>query len=344
MSERAMPVAALRQNPKKWLVTGAAGFIGSNLVEELLKLSQNVVGLDNYSTGYRKNIEEIRHCVDSEAWSRFTCIEGDITDHGTCRSAVLGVDYILHQAAMASVPQSIEQPEYCHKVNVTGFLNLLRAATEAGVKRIIYASSCAVYGDDPELPKTEESPLRCLSPYALSKSIDEQYANVWARCYQCEAIGLRYFNIFGPRQDPNGAYAAVIPKWIDALLHDKEVIVYGDGSSSRDFCHVANVVEANICAVTTSNPAAVNQVFNIGAGVETSLNTLFDTLQNRVLTDCPTLKLRRPQYCDFRAGDIRHSQASIMKGEALLGYRPGIEFEEGLTETVRWYLAHPDRT
>jgi UDP-N-acetylglucosamine/UDP-N-acetylgalactosamine 4-epimerase len=334
----------LRQNPRQWLVTGAAGFIGSNLVESLLKLDQIVVGLDDFSTGRRDNLNAVRESISPLMWNRFTLIEGDITDIANCRAAVDRTDYVLHEAAMASVPQSIQEPIACHEVNVAGFLNLLHSSSEARIKRLVYASSCAVYGDDPLLPKTEASKLRCLSPYALTKLMDEQYALLWPSCYGFESIGLRYFNIFGPRQDPNGAYAAVIPRWIEALLHDKDVIVYGDGSSSRDFCHVWNVVEANICAATTSNPAAVNQVFNIGAGVETSLNTLFDTLQNRVLTDCPTLKLRRPQYCDFRAGDIRHSQASIMKGEALLGYRPGIEFEEGLTETVRWYLAHPDRT
>ena len=334
----------LRQNPRQWLITGAAGFIGSNLVEALLKLNQVVVGLDDFSTGRRDNLDDVRESISAAMWNRFTLIESDITDIANCRAAVDRTDYVLHEAAMASVPQSIQEPIACHEVNVAGFLNLLRSSSEAGVKRLVYASSCAVYGDDPELPKTEASKLRCLSPYALTKLIDEQYALLWTRCYDCETIGLRYFNIFGPRQDPNGAYAAVIPRWIDALLHDKDVIVYGDGSSSRDFCHVANVVAANICAAMTSNPAAVNQVFNIGAGAQTSLNDLFDTLQNRVLRDCPTLKLRRPQYCDFRAGDIRHSQAAITKAETLLGYRPAIQFEEGLAETVKWYLAHPGRT
>jgi UDP-N-acetylglucosamine/UDP-N-acetylgalactosamine 4-epimerase len=333
----------LRQNPHQWLITGAAGFIGSNLVEALLKLDQVVVGVDDFSTGRRDNLDDVRESISASVWNRFTLIEGDITDIANCRAAVDRTDYVLHEAAMASVPQSIQEPIACHEVNVTGFLNLLRSSSEAGVKRLVYASSCAVYGDDPELPKTEASPLRCLSPYALSKLMNEQYANLWARCYQCKTIGLRYFNIFGPRQDPNGAYAAVIPRWIDALLRDRNVIVYGDGTSSRDFCHVANVVQANILAATTANPAAVNQVFNLGAGSQTSLNTLFDILEDQVMRNHPALKRRKPEYCEFRDGDIRHSQATISKAETLLGYRPEIQFEQGLAETVAWYLAHPER-
>ena len=272
-------------------------------------------------------------------------VEGDIRDFAVCRSAMSGTDYVLHEAAMASVPQSIEQPDLCHEVNVTGFLNLLRAATEEGIARLIYASSCAVYGDDPELPKTETSPFKCLSPYALSKLMNEQYADIWVRCYECETIGLRYFNIFGPRQDPNGAYAAVIPKWTSAIMQDQDLIIYGDGSSSRDFCYVGNVVQANILAAITASPKATNQIYNIGAGSETSLETLFEVLESRLLQNCPTLKRRRrPRYCDFRAGDIRHSRASISKAEKLLGYRPSLRFEEGLAKTIDWYFAHPDGT
>ena len=340
MSAYETSVEALRQEPRRWLVTGAAGFIGSNLVEALLQLGQRVTGLDNFSTGHRRNLEQIQQSVAPELWQQFAMIEGDVADLKTCRRALVGIDYVSHQAAMASVPQSIEQPLACHAVNVTGSLNLLVAASEAKVRRFVFASTCAVYGDHPELPKRETSPVRCLSPYALTKLMDELYADFWGRFYGCESVGLRYFNVFGPRQDPQGAYAAVIPKWIEAMMQGREVTIFGDGESTRDFCYVANVVQANILAATTSNPEAVNQVYNVAVNSRTSLNALFSALQERLAHHYPKVSELKPNYRDFRSGDVRHSEAAITKAEKLLGYKPSHRVEDGLDDALQWYLRH----
>jgi len=268
----------LSSEPKSWLVTGAAGFIGSNLAETLLNLHQRVIGLDNFSTGRRGSLEDLRQKVGEAKWAGFTFLEADICDSQACKVACTGIDYVLHQAALGSVPRSIVDPAATNQSNVTGFVNILSAAKEADVKRFVFASSSSVYGDHPGLPKVEEQIGGCLSPYAVSKRVNELYADVFARCYGIECIGLRYFNVFGPRQDPNGAYAAVIPKWIDAMIHNAEVRVNGDGKTSRDFCFVANVVQANLLAATTQDPAALNQVYNIAASRRTTLNQLFESL------------------------------------------------------------------
>jgi UDP-N-acetylglucosamine 4-epimerase len=338
MSEYEKITAALRAGPRRWLVTGVAGFIGSNLLEALLKLGQEVVGLDNFSTGHRRNLEQVQELVSAEEWNRFSMIEGDVADQKVCDAAVPGVDYILHEAAMASVPQSLEEPLACHNANVTGFLNLLIAAHAAGVQRVVYATSCAVYGDQPELPKTETSPTRCLSPYALTKLMDEYYGDLWERCYGLETVGLRYFNVFGPRQDPEGAYAAVIPKWIAAMLQGKDVVVNGDGESTRDFCYIANVIEANLLAALSTREGVTGQVYNIAVGRRTSLNSLFAALRDRLGFQRPALADLKPVYRDFRVGDVRHSEASIAKAEAQLGYHPLFQMEDGLDAALEWYL------
>ncbi len=265
----------LQAAPRSWLVTGVAGFIGSHLLETLLGLGQQVVGLDNFATGYAHNLEQVRAAVGEAAWARFRFIEGDIRDFEACTAAVEGVDYVLHQAALGSVPRSIEHPRLYHDVNVTGFVNMLEAARSAGVARFVYASSSSVYGDDPHLPKVEAQIGKPLSPYALTKSMNEQYAHLYATVYGYPSIGFRYFNVFGPRQDPKGAYAAVIPRWIDALLHGEPCVIHGDGETSRDFCYVANVVQANLLAATTDNPDALDRVYNVAVGERTTLNELF---------------------------------------------------------------------
>lgn len=327
----------LRAAPKKWLVTGAAGFIGSNLVETLLRLDQAVVGLDNYSTGHLRNLDQIRQSLPAHQWARFSMIEGDICNPGQCGIASKGIDYILHQAALGSVPRSIEFPLDSNAANITGTLNMLVAAKENKVRRFVYASSSAVYGDDPALPKTEEKIGRCLSPYALTKLVDELYADVFGRCYGIESVGLRYFNVFGPRQDPNGPYAAVIPKWIAAMMSSVPVEIFGDGETSRDFCYVANVVQANILAATAQNPGALHRAFNVAVRARTSLNELYELLRVRLLPFYPALKDARPVYRDFRAGDVRHSQASIDAAHEALGYVPEHTIAQGLDAALDWY-------
>jgi UDP-N-acetylglucosamine 4-epimerase len=324
----------IRQSPRLWLVTGVAGFIGSNLLEALLKLDQRVIGLDNFSTGRRKNLEEVRGLVNTGQWSRFQMIEGDIRNLAACRSACKGAEIVLHQAALGSVPGSLADPVGCHESNVTGFVNMLAAAREAAVKRVVYASSCAVYGDDPEMPKKEEHVLRLLTPYAASKAMNEVYADVFARCFGCDLIGLRYFNIFGRRQDPAGAYAAVIPKWISALLKGEQTFINGDGETSRDFCFVANVVQANLLAATTSNRGASNQIYNIGLGKRTTLNQLFALIQNSLKKRDPTLEIRQPMHREFRTGDLRDSVADISKASRLLGFEPSRSLEEDLEKAM----------
>lgn len=326
------------QNPRRWLVTGAAGFIGSHLVETLLGLGQSVVGFDNFATGSRLNLESVRSAVGESAWNRFRFVEGGITDPVTCRGVCEGVDYVLHQAALGSVPRSIEEPVASFESNVTGFLQVLLAARDCGVKRVVYASSSAVYGSSPELPKCEAVIGDPLSPYAATKLIDEIIAGVFARCYGCSSIGLRYFNVFGPRQDPNGPYAAVIPKWVDAFLSREPVYINGDGETSRDFCFVGNVVQANLLAATTQNPAALNQSYNVAVNSQTTLNQLFQMIRARLSVQHPDLSGFEPIYREFRAGDVRHSMADLEKVRALLGYQPAHTIEEGMGITLDWYL------
>jgi UDP-N-acetylglucosamine 4-epimerase len=331
----------LEGSPGKWLVTGAAGFIGSNLVEALLRHGQLVVGFDNFATGHRHNLDEVQALVGADAWSRFTLVEGDLERIDDCRKAVNGVERILHQGALGSVPRSLVEPLATHAANVTGMVNLLETAREAGVKRFVYASSSSVYGDDPGLPKREEHIGRCLSPYATSKLVDELYAEVFSRCYELQAVGLRYFNVFGPRQDPNGAYAAVIPKWIAALLEGQPVIINGDGETSRDFCHVLNVVQANILAACRPMAPSAHAVFNIAVGERTTLNELFDLIQSSLRSQAAPVSAGRakPEYREFRAGDVRHSLADISAARSELGFAPTHDVRRGMAETIAWYIA-----
>jgi UDP-N-acetylglucosamine 4-epimerase len=328
----------LRGHSHRWLITGAAGFIGSNLLESLLKLDQQVVGLDNYATGYQRNLEHVRSRVTAEQWSRCKLMEGDIRDGETCQRACTGAEFVLHQAALGSVPRSIAEPLNSHESNVTGFINLLIAARDQKVRRLVYASSSSVYGDDPELPKVEDKTGKPLSPYAATKLMNEIYAGVFAQTYDFRAVGLRYFNVFGPRQDPNGAYAAVIPKWIAAMLQNEAVIINGDGETSRDFCYISNVVQANLLAATTNDPQASNQAYNVAVGERTTLNELYRLLQQRLVPLNPTLAGRKPVYHEFRAGDVRHSLADITKAQTLLGYAPTHSLPEGLDLALPWYL------
>jgi len=330
----------LKASPRTWLVTGVAGFIGSNLLEKLLQLDQSVVGLDNFSMGKRGNLKQVELLVTPAQWARFKFIEGDIADLEVCWRACGGVDYVLHQAALGSVPRSLAEPLATHAANVTGFINMLTAARDLQVKRMVYASSSAVYGDDPGLPKVENTIGTPLSPYAASKWMDEIYAGIFARNYNFPTIGLRYFNVFGPRQDPEGAYAAVIPKWITSVLRGEPVRINGDGETSRDFCCVANVVQANLLAATTDRPEAVNQVYNIALGERTSLNELFANIQAGLSRRDPALRVIPPVYKEFRAGDVRFSLADISKARELLGYKPLHSFSEGLEMALDWYRAN----
>jgi len=328
----------LQADPKTWLVTGVAGFIGSHLLETLLKLNQRVVGLDNFSTGYQHNLDEVQILVKPEQWSNFKFINGDIRDHNTCHHACKDVDYVLHQAALGSVPRSIADPILTNQNNIDGFLNMLVAARDAKVKSFTYAASSSTYGDHPDLPKVEDKIGKPLSPYAVTKLVNELYASVFARSYGFNTIGLRYFNVFGPRQDPNGAYAAVIPKWINALIKGEPVYINGDGETSRDFCFVANAVQANLLAATTQNPDAKNQVYNVAVGDRTSLNTLYNLLKQNLENYYPQVKTAQPVYRDFRDGDVRHSQAEIGKGQQLLGYEPKFGIKDGMKIAVEWFV------
>jgi UDP-N-acetylglucosamine 4-epimerase len=328
----------LKLNQKTWLITGVAGFIGSNLAEELLKLNQKVISLDNFATGHRYNLEHIKNSVSSEEWERFIFVEGDITNFDTCMSIAKDVDIILHQAALGSVPRSIDNPLISNNANVTGFLNMLTAAKDNGVKRFVYASSSSVYGDSQELPKVEERTGKVLSPYAVTKAVNELYMEVFYKCYGFESIGLRYFNVFGKRQDPNGAYAAVMPKWIKQMLAGEDVYINGDGETSRDFTYIDNVVQANILAATTTNTKALAQAYNTAAGGRETLNNLYKTIAKELKENLPNLEIKEPIYRDFRAGDIRHSNANIDKAKELLGYKPTYTLEEGLKESIPWYI------
>jgi UDP-N-acetylglucosamine 4-epimerase len=330
----------LQIQPKTWLITGVAGFIGSNLLEQLLRLDQRVVGLDNFSTGKRSNLEEVGHLIPDAQWQGFTFVEGDIRELSTCHKVCKGVDYILHEAALGSVPRSIADPINSNENNVGGFLNMLVAARDAGVKRFVYAASSSTYGDHPALPKLEEHIGKPLSPYAVTKLVNELYADVFAGTYGMETMGLRYFNVFGPRQDPEGAYAAVIPCWIRALIKGEPVYINGDGETSRDFCFVENVIQMNILAATNSDPMAVNQVYNTAVNARTSLNELFAKLHGRLLPHYSHIRESAPVYRDFRQGDVLHSQADIGKAARLLGYAPTHKIDEGLDTALSWYMAN----
>lgn len=328
----------LAREPRTWLVTGVAGFIGSNLLEALLRLNQNVVGLDNFATGHRRNLDQVRELLPPEQWQRFRFIEGDIRDLDTCREACRNVDYVLHQAALGSVPRSIEDPILTNQSNIDGFLHMLVAARDAGVKSFVYAASSSTYGDHPGLPKVEDQIGRPLSPYAVTKYVNELYGDVFARCYGFKTIGLRYFNIFGPRQDPEGAYAAVIPKWIASMIKNEPVYINGDGETSRDFCYIDNTVQANLLAATTEDEQAKNQIYNIAVGERTSLNQLYEALRSELAPRFPHLADARPIYRDFRPGDVRHSLADISKAQRLLRYQPTHTLREGLKVAMDWYV------
>ncbi|HEX5393410.1 MAG TPA: SDR family oxidoreductase [Rhodocyclaceae bacterium] len=329
----------IRNGKRNWLVTGVAGFIGSNLLETLLKLDQPVVGLDNFSTGNPGNLQLVREAVGEERWKLFRFIEGDIRSADTCKEACRTIDVVLHQAALGSVPRSVVDPVATTESNVMGFLNMLVAARDADVHRVVYASSSSVYGDDPRLPKVEPQIGRPLSPYALSKQVNELQADVFTRCYGLGAIGLRYFNVFGPRQNPEGAYAAVIAKWIASMLRNETISINGDGETARDFCYVENVVQANLLSAMTEDPAAINQAYNVGFNCQTSLNQLFEILQALISPTNPRIANVWPVYRDFRPGDMRFSRADIGKASRLLGYAPRWSVHAGLEQTVAWYVS-----
>ncbi|MCD2519409.1 SDR family oxidoreductase [Massilia sp. G4R7] len=329
----------LQQHRYHWLVTGVAGFIGSNLLESLLRLGQRVTGLDNFATGHRHNLEMVRAAVGDEAWSRFDFIEGDIRNEADCARACAGVEFVLHQAALGSVSRSIDDPLTTNATNVTGFLNMLVGARDAKVKRFVYAASSSTYGDHPDLPKVEDRIGNPLSPYAVTKYVNELYANVFGRTYGMESIGLRYFNVFGPRQDPNGAYAAVIPQWVAALIRNQELRINGDGETSRDFCYIDNVVQANLLSALAPLEAA-NQVYNVAVNERTSLTQLYGMMRELLRERFPHLDAHAPHYVDFRRGDVRHSQADISKAAQLLGYQPTHRIDQGLRQAMAWYVAH----
>ncbi|ADP18914.1 VI polysaccharide biosynthesis protein VipB/TviC [Achromobacter xylosoxidans A8] len=325
----------LSSAPRKWLVTGCAGFIGSNLLETLLRLGQTVTGLDNFATGFQHNLDEVRDSVTPEQWARFTFIEGDIRDLEACRRAVQGVEFVLHQAALGSVPRSLKDPITTNEVNIGGFLNMLVAARDEEVKSFVYAASSSTYGDHPALPKVEENIGKPLSPYAVTKYVNELYADVFARSYGFETVGLRYFNVFGKRQNPNGAYAAVIPKWTAAMIQNEDVTINGDGETSRDFCFVENAVQANILAAMAA-PEGRNQVYNVAVSGRSTLNQLFGFLVQTLGTQGVAYG-KKPVYADFRAGDVRHSQADVSKAGRLLGYEPTHTVLQGLEVAMPWY-------
>lgn len=328
----------LVSNPRTWLVTGVAGFIGSNLLEELLKLNQHVIGLDNYSTGHRRNLDDVHAIVSPNQWAAFNLIEGDVRNLNDCRKACKGVDYVLHQAALGSVPRSIGDPIITNQNNIDGFLNMLVAARDAKVTRFVYAASSSTYGDQPDLPSVEERTGKPLSPYAVTKLVNELYADVFAKSYGFRTIGLRYFNIFGRRQDPNGAYAAVIPKWIAAMVRNEQVFINGDGQTSRDFCYVDNAVQANLLAATIESDLATNQVYNVAVGDRTTLEEIYIQLRHGLAPLFQHLREARPVYLDFSAGDVRHSQADISKARQLLGYQPSHSVDKGLVEAMDWFV------
>ena len=332
----------LKSNQRTWLITGVAGFIGSNLLEKLLILNQRVVGLDNFDTGYQNNIdqaiEDANKVAGKDLSSNFKFFNGDIIELSDCKKACKGVDYVLHQAALGSVPRSIEDPINTNKANIDGFLNILVASKDANVKRFVYAASSSTYGDHPDLPKVEDKIGSPLSAYAVTKLVNELYATVFAKTYGFKTIGLRYFNVFGKRQDPSGAYAAVIPKWIAAILNRQDVLIYGDGETSRDFCYIDNTVQINLLAATTDDDNAIDQIYNVALDERTSLNKLYQLIEITLIKKTIGLKSKLPIYKDFRSGDVRHSQADINKAKFLLKYEPTHMISEGLDETIDWYL------
>lgn len=325
-------------DPKTWLITGVAGFIGSNLLETLLKLNQTVIGIDNFATGYQKNLDEVQRLVSTEQWQRFSFIEGDIRNLADCQKACTDIDYVLHQAALGSVPRSLADPITTNEVNISGFLNMLTAARDAEVQSFTYAASSSTYGDHPGLPKVEDKIGKPLSPYAVTKYVNELYADVFARSYGFKSIGLRYFNVFGRRQDPDGAYAAVIPKWTASMIKGDTVFINGDGETSRDFCYIDNTVQANILAATTNNFEAMDQVYNVAVGDRTTLNELFNAIQS-ALADNDVDYTQQPSYRDFRPGDVRHSQANVSKAKNLLGYDPQFNISQGIDKAMPWYVS-----
>jgi len=356
----------LQDEPKTWLVTGVAGFIGSNLLEALLKLNQRVVGLDNFATGHQRNLDEVQTLVSPAQWARFKFIQGDIRNLADCQSAMCftpstavpadchsgegqnpsapqhltthPVDYVLHQAALGSVPRSLQDPITTNATNIAGFLNMLVAARDANVKSFTYAASSSTYGDHPALPKVEDNIGKPLSPYAVTKYVNELYAEVFARCYGFNTIGLRYFNVFGPRQDPNGAYAAVIPSWISSMIKDEPVYINGDGGTSRDFCFIENVLQINLLAATSDNSEVVNQIYNVAVSDRTTLNQLYENLRMNLVGQFTHLENAKPIYRAFRAGDVRHSLADITKAKLLLRYSPQYRVGQGLKDAMAWYV------
>lgn len=340
MNDKAQVLTSLLGSQRyTWLITGVAGFIGSNLLESLLRHDQAVIGLDDFSTGTQNNLDQVRDSLPAEQWDRFRFVAGDICDIQVCRDASAGADFLLHHAALGSVPLSFEDPIRANAANISGFVNVLVAARDAGVKRVIYAASSATYGDDPTLPKQEDKIGRMLSPYALTKYVNELYADVFGRCYALECIGLRYFNIFGPRQDPNGAYAAVIPQWISAMIRGDNVYINGDGATTRDFCYIRNVIQANVLAALTSTEGAVGTVYNIGLGERISLNSLYAEIKRLLEPRFPQLAHHQPIYRTFRQGDVRHSVADIQRARALLDFRPLYDLRAGLAEALDWYVS-----
>jgi UDP-N-acetylglucosamine 4-epimerase len=328
----------LQSEPHTWLVTGVAGFIGSNLLETLLKLNQRVVGLDNFATGHQRNLDEVQALATPEQWINFSFINGDICNLADCQRAVTGVDYVLHQAALGSVPRSVADPITTNATNISGFLNMLVASRDAKVKRFVYAASSSTYGDHPALPKVEDTIGKPLSPYAVTKYVNELYADVFGKTYGLQSVGLRYFNVFGPRQDPNGAYAAVIPKWISSMIQNEPIYINGDGETSRDFCFVNNAVQANLLAATVQAPEGVNQVYNVAVGDRTTLNELYAQIKTNLLPLYEHLHVAQPIYRDFRAGDVRHSLADISKAATRLGYTPTQRIGQGLEWAMPWYI------
>ena len=328
--------AELASNPRTWLITGVAGFIGSNLLEALLKLDQTVVGLDNFSTGYQRNLDEVEACVTGAQWSRFRFQEGDIRDPEQCANVVRGVDHVLHQAALGSVPRSIEDPVTTNDVNISGFLNILIAARDEQVESFTYAASSSTYGDHPTLPKVEENIGNPLSPYAVTKYVNELYAGVFALTYGFKSIGLRYFNVFGKRQDPDGAYAAVIPRWTAAMIQGDTVRIFGDGETSRDFCYIDNTVQANLLAAVAPD-SAKNAVYNVAVGGRTTLNELYDAIHDALEQNEIRVGSERV-FEDFRPGDVRHSQADVSKARNALGFEPGVDLRQGVSLAMPWYV------
>ena len=328
----------LKSSPKVWLITGVAGFIGSNLLEHLLKLDQTIVGLDNFATGHQYNLDEVQSLLTEAQWKKFHFIEGDIRDYEACVTAVKGVDYVLHQAALGSVPRSVADPIASNSANISGFLNILQASKEEGVKSFTYAASSSTYGDHPALPKVEENIGNPLSPYAVTKYVNELYAGVYARSYGFKTIGLRYFNVFGKRQDPNGAYAAVIPKWTAAMIQGEDLFINGDGETSRDFCFIENTVQMNILAATAPDEAK-DQIYNVAVGDRTTLNDLYASIKASLASGGILVK-SDPVYQDFRVGDVRHSQADISKAKNIMGYSPGFTISQGIELAMPWYISN----